>query len=118
MDVDTWFWPVIQAGELGVKEEEAALGRVWEAVRASHAPTAVVNGANHGQKQDQGFSQEQEKQSAALSRTKVEVDITSGYFGLYKKYKQWIIDSPALTRVIAASPEVCDSSFFTPDRWS
>lgn len=36
----------------------------------------------------------------------MEVDITSGYFGLYKKYKQMVIDSPALTRVIAASPEV------------
>lgn len=78
--MDTWFWPVIQAGELGVKEEEAALGRVWEAVRDAH-------GHEDG-------------------RARVEVDLTSGYFGLYKAYKQMVVDSPALTRVIAAAPEV------------
>ena len=116
--MDTWFWPVIQAGELGVKEEEAALGRVWEAVRASHAPIAMASGAGNGQNQDQGSSVEQEKPSAAPVRTKVEVDITSGYFGLYKRYKQWIIDSPALTRVIAASPEVCRSSLWARYRGS
>ena len=82
-----------------MKEEEAALGRVWEAVRASHQPAESRSRAQGG------CEQSSEDPRKAAARTKVEVDITSGYFGLYKKYKQWIIDSPALTRVIAASPE-------------
>lgn len=78
VDVDTYFWPVIQAGVLGVKEEEAALGKVWEAVRAAYP------------------DEEQ----------RVSVDLTSGYFGLYKAYKRAVVDSPAPFRVIAASPKV------------
>lgn len=78
VDVDTYFWPVIQAGVLGVKEEEAALGKVWEAVRAAYP------------------DEEQ----------RVSVDLTSGYFGLYKAYKRAVVASPAPFRVIAASPKV------------
>lgn len=37
---------------------------------------------------------------------KVEVYLTSGYFGLYKAYKKAVIDSLAPVRVIAASPKV------------
>jgi hypothetical protein len=76
--VDTWFWPVIQAGVLGIKEEEAAIDKVWRAVRESHGENAAP----------------------------VEVDLTSGYFGLYKAYKRAVIESPAPVRVIAASPKV------------
>jgi CDP-diacylglycerol--glycerol-3-phosphate 3-phosphatidyltransferase len=76
--VDTWFWPVIQSGVLGLKEEEAALERVFGAVQ----------------------------QACQGEGTSVEVDLTSGYFGLYDKYKKMVIASPALTRVIAASPRV------------
>ncbi|KAI9634951.1 putative CDP-diacylglycerol-glycerol-3-phosphate 3-phosphatidyltransferase [Dioszegia hungarica] len=76
VDVDTWFWPVIQSGVLGLKEEEAALERVFGAVQ----------------------------QACQGEGTSVEVDLTSGYFGLYDKYKKMVIASPALTRVIAASP--------------
>jgi len=32
---DTWFWPVVQAGVLGLREEERAMGMVWDAVRES-----------------------------------------------------------------------------------
>lgn len=71
---DTWFWPVIQAGVLGIREEESALGDVWHAIRM--AGEGAVN-----------------------------VDLTSGYFGLYKAYKQAVIDSPAPVRVVAASPK-------------
>lgn len=78
VDVDTWFWPVIQAGVLGIKEEEAAMDKVWRAVRESHGDNAAP----------------------------VEVDLTSGYFGLYKAYKRAVIESPAPVRVIAASPKV------------
>lgn len=78
VDIDTWFWPVIQAGVLGLKEEEAALGRVFDAV----------------------------KQACEGEGSQVEVDLTSGYFGLYEKYKKLVIASPAMTRIIAASPKV------------
>lgn len=40
---------------------------------------------------------------------KVEVDLTSGYFGLYKKYKQLVVESPAAVRIIAASSKVKQS---------
>lgn len=32
---DTFFWPVLQAGYLGVREEEAAMDHVWRTIRAS-----------------------------------------------------------------------------------
>jgi CDP-diacylglycerol--glycerol-3-phosphate 3-phosphatidyltransferase len=72
------FWPVVQAGVLGVKEEERALGKVFEAVKTGHG-----------------------KEGGAI-----EVDLTSGYFGLYKAYKKAVIESPAPVRIIAASPKV------------
>lgn len=78
VDIDTWFWPVIQAGVLGLKEEEAAMGKVFDSVR----------------------------QACGGEGSNVEVDLTSGYFGLYDKYKKMVIASPALTRMIAASPKV------------
>jgi CDP-diacylglycerol--glycerol-3-phosphate 3-phosphatidyltransferase len=78
VDVDTFFWPVIQAGVLGIKEEEAALGKVWHAVREAHR----------------------------VEDERVAVDLTSGYFGLYKTYKKAVLDSPAPYRVITASPKV------------
>jgi CDP-diacylglycerol--glycerol-3-phosphate 3-phosphatidyltransferase len=87
VDVDTWFWPVIQAGVLGIKEEEAAMDKVWRAVRESHGADA----------------------DAGVGAAPVEVDLTSGYFGLYKAYKRAVIDSPAPVRVIAASPRVSRS---------
>ncbi|ORY25639.1 putative CDP-diacylglycerol-glycerol-3-phosphate 3-phosphatidyltransferase [Naematelia encephala] len=75
VDVDTHFWPVIQAGVLGLHEEEAGMGLVWNAINQSQ--------------QGEG----------------VEVDLTSGYFGLYKAYKQAVVTSSAPVRVIAASPK-------------
>jgi CDP-diacylglycerol--glycerol-3-phosphate 3-phosphatidyltransferase len=62
-----------------MREEEQALDKVWKAV-------TEVYDAKEGEK--------------------VHVDLTSGYFGLYKAYKKAIIDSPAPVRVIAASPKV------------
>ena len=79
VDIDTWFWPVLQAGVLGLKEEEVAMARVWQAINESY--------------EDE-------------SGKPVGVDLTSGYFGLYKEYKKAIIKSTAPVRVIAASPKV------------
>ncbi|WVQ85456.1 hypothetical protein IAT38_007621 [Cryptococcus sp. DSM 104549] len=85
VDVDTWFWPVLQAGVLGIKEEERAMAQIWGAVKDSYADKGAEGGEGGG--------------------GQVEVDLTSGYFGLYKKYKQAVIESPAPVRVIAASPK-------------
>lgn len=57
------------------------MAEVWKAVKESHE-----------REQDES--------------RKVEVDLTSGYFGLYKKYKQLVVESPAAVRIIAASPKV------------
>nr|XP_019014884.1 CDP-diacylglycerol-glycerol-3-phosphate 3-phosphatidyltransferase [Kwoniella pini CBS 10737]OCF53665.1 CDP-diacylglycerol-glycerol-3-phosphate 3-phosphatidyltransferase [Kwoniella pini CBS 10737] len=76
VDIDTWFWPVIQSGVLGIKEEEKTLMKVW-------------NAKMHVRPQD----------------GQVKIDLTSGYFGLYKEYKKQVLDSPANVDVIAASPK-------------
>lgn len=75
IDVDTWFYPVIQAGTVGIREEERGLGKVFK------------------------FADQDD----------VKVDLTSGYFGLYKKYKEAVLQSKAPFRVIAASPKVSNS---------
>lgn len=105
--MDTWFWPVIQAGVLGIKEEEAALGKVFNAVRRVYEvpPPAVM------EEKSQSEEGETRQPPTPVETDKVTVDLTSGYFGLYKAYKRAVIDSPAPVRVIAASPKVCPSSF-------
>ena len=87
-EADTWIWPVVQAGVLGVKEEERAMERIWEAIGSSYRPEGESDSA----------SQEEP------STLRAKVDLTSGYFGLYPAYKRAIIDSPAPVDIIAASP--------------
>lgn len=118
MDVDTFFWPVIQAGVLGVKEEEKGLGRVWEAVNesfTSESVTEVVDkAAGGGEKEGMAPAGQTVGSAAGASAAEkegkttakgVQVDLTSGYFGLYDAYKRMVINSPAPVRVIAASPK-------------
>lgn len=69
---DTFFWPVLQAGYLGLREEERAMAAAWTAINAARD---------------------------------VDVDLTSGYFGLYAAYKRAVLDSSAPVSVIAAAPE-------------
>jgi len=101
VDVDTYFWPVIQAGVLGMKEEERGLGRVWEAVGQSFSPATVLQAEKVVNEEEKSSERESEKVVKG-----VQVDLTSGYFGLYDKYKRMVIESPAPVRVIAASPKV------------
>ncbi|CED84006.1 Phosphatidylglycerolphosphate synthase [Phaffia rhodozyma] len=75
VDADTSVWPVLQAGVLGIKEEERAMSAVWKAVDK--------------------FKEE----GRAL------VDLTSGYFSLYDMYKKAVIESKADVRIIAAAPK-------------
>jgi CDP-diacylglycerol--glycerol-3-phosphate 3-phosphatidyltransferase len=110
VDVDTFFWPVIQAGVLGIKEEERGLGRVWEAVDQSFSPATIAQPdeveAGSEVKADDKVSSGKEKDKTNKVVKGVQVDLTSGYFGLYDKYKRMVIESPAPVRVIAASPKV------------
>lgn len=99
VDVDTFFWPVIQAGVLGIKEEERGLGRVWEAVDQSFSPATIAQ-------PEDAKAEDSEKEKGNKVVKGVQVDLTSGYFGLYDKYKRMVIESPAPVRVIAASPKV------------
>jgi CDP-diacylglycerol--glycerol-3-phosphate 3-phosphatidyltransferase len=88
IDIDTWIWPMIQGGVLGIQEEEQGVEKVLRAAR--DMATAKSEGyAQHG----------------------VMVDLTSGYFGLYKKYKESLLQSQAPYRVVAASPEVSVRGF-------
>nr|XP_018267092.1 CDP-diacylglycerol-glycerol-3-phosphate 3-phosphatidyltransferase [Kwoniella dejecticola CBS 10117]OBR89250.1 CDP-diacylglycerol-glycerol-3-phosphate 3-phosphatidyltransferase [Kwoniella dejecticola CBS 10117] len=94
VDIDTWFWPVIQSGVLGIKEEEKTLVKVWNAVRRSFEHEQSENSKDRSQ-----VSEKKQIQNG------VKVDLTSGYFGLYKEYKKQVLDSPANVDVIAASPK-------------
>ena len=103
--MDTYFWPVIQAGVLGMKEEERGLGRVWEAVGQSFSPATITptEKAVMAEGKEGAVAAKEEKDKVVKG---VQVDLTSGYFGLYDKYKRMVIESPAPVRVIAASPKV------------
>lgn len=70
---------MIQGGALGVGEEERGVGRLLqcaEDVLKSNEPGGV------------------------------QVDLTSGYFGLYSAYKKAVLEGRAPYRIVAASPEV------------
>ncbi|GHJ87207.1 hypothetical protein NliqN6_3609 [Naganishia liquefaciens] len=82
IDIDTWIWPMIQGGVLSIQEEEKGLDKVLRAAR-DMATSKAEGHAPHG----------------------VMVDLTSGYFGLYRKYKESLLQSQAPYRVVAASPE-------------
>lgn len=74
---------MIQGGVLGIQEEEQGLDKVLRAA-GDMATSKAEGNTPHG----------------------VMVDLTSGYFGLYKKYKEALLQSQAPYRVVAASPEV------------
>jgi len=73
-------FPIIQAGQFGVREEETALELLFHSVN-----TAVKQG----------------------SRKRPSLVLTSGYFNLYKPYQKLILGSRNLDcRIVAASPKV------------
>lgn len=83
--MDTWIWPMAQAGVLGIGEEERGVLKLLECADAM----AGTGG-----------------QDAADGSKGALVDFTSGYFGLYNKYKDNVLKSKAPYRIVAASPEV------------
>lgn len=84
---DVLLFPVIQAGQFDIREEESALSLLFHGLHASEAKLA--------------------EQRWPL------VDLTSGYFGLYKMYQNFVLANNVATRIVAASPEVCDSPLLT-----
>lgn len=79
-------FPVIQAGQFGIREEEQAVGLIFDRLR---------------------------KHRTDDSCTSPTVDLTSGYFGLSKLYQSIVLQSGVHTQLLCASPQVCyDTSSF------
>jgi CDP-diacylglycerol--glycerol-3-phosphate 3-phosphatidyltransferase len=74
-------FPVIQAGQFGIREEEDCLRLLFDHLRAADYRDPTAN-------------------SHPL------LSLTSGYFGLSDLYKNLILRSHVPTRIICASPEV------------
>jgi len=72
-------FPVIQAGQFGIREEEQAFGLIFDRL-TKHRTDDV-----------------------SMSPT---VDLTSGYFGLSKLYQSFVLQSRVHTQLLCASPEV------------
>ena len=81
-DGDVLIFPIIQAGQFGIREEERALSMLF-----SHLSQ------QHSRKDDQ-------HDDGPL------MDLTSGYFGLYKDYRELVLQANLRCRILAASPKV------------
>ena len=83
-DNDVVIFPVIQAGQFDIREEERALGLLFRELSAQQIPRLASPSDYDGPL----------------------VDLTSGYFALYKPYQRAMIDSRLACRILAASPKV------------
>lgn len=82
---DTLIFPIIQAGQFNIREEERALALLFnELSTADHARTSGTNAYG-----------------GPL------VDLTTGYFGLYRPYRDLVLRSQFACRIVASSPKVC-----------
>ncbi|KAI0748459.1 hypothetical protein C8Q80DRAFT_1104426 [Daedaleopsis nitida] len=80
---DVLVFPVIQAGQFGIREEEQCLAILFRELSA-------------------------QQRFAGLPTSKYDgplVDLTSGYFALYKPYQKAVIESELACRILAASPK-------------
>ena len=77
-DEDVLVFPVLQAGQFNIREEERCLSLLFDYLS-----------------------------SQPLSAFTPLMDLTSGYFGLYQPYQDLILRSPIDCRIIAAGPKVC-----------
>lgn len=75
-------FPIIQAGQFNIREEETALALLFRLLdsKMPETPTPI----------------------------RPLVDLTSGYFGLYQPYQEHILASDVATRIVAAGPKVND----------
>lgn len=74
--VDTYVIPMIQAGQLNVREEERCIALFFSHLARMPDPERGV------------------------------IDLTSGYFALHQPYQDHLVQSPASSRIIAAGPRV------------
>lgn len=77
-DSEVLVFPVIQGGQFNIREEERCLSMLFDHLKTQGAST--------------NFSPS--------------MDLTSGYFGLYKPYQDLVLRSSIDCRIIAASPKV------------
>jgi CDP-diacylglycerol---glycerol-3-phosphate 3-phosphatidyltransferase len=92
-DKKVLLFPVIQAGQFNIREEESALALLFRGL------------INHNSADPSVKSTAETPKPQPHSRPLV--DLTSGYFGLYKPYQDLILASPGVDcRVVAASPKV------------
>lgn len=75
---DVLVFPVIQGGQFNIREEEQCLSMLFDHLAKMPASASF----------------------------KPNMDLTSGYFGLYKPYQDLILKSSINCRIIAASPKV------------
>ena len=81
---DVLVFPVIQAGQFDIREEERCLSLLFRELSAQQRFTMPRTPSYDGPL----------------------VDLTSGYFALYKPYQTAIINSGLACRILAASPKV------------
>jgi CDP-diacylglycerol--glycerol-3-phosphate 3-phosphatidyltransferase len=85
-------FPVIQAGQFGIREEEDCLRLLYDHLGAADYQDTTAN-------------------------FQPLLSLTSGYFGLSDLYKNLILRSHVPTRIICASPEVPLALRFLNERW-
>jgi len=74
-------FPVIQAGQFNIREEEECLMQLFDHLRPANSQDTTLD-------------------------FRPLLNLTSGYFGLFDSYKNLILRSRVPTRIICASPEV------------
>lgn len=79
-ETEVLLFPIIQAGQFGIREEEQAVGLIFDRLA---------------------------KHRTDDSSTSPTVDLTSGYFGLSKLYQSLVLQSGVHTQLLCASPQVC-----------
>lgn len=98
-------FPIIQAGQFNIREEEHALESLFSHLetwqhRSTYPDVHNDNASSTNTKQDLD--------------PPISIDLTSGYFGLYKPYQNLIINTPARMecRIVASAPKVRRFHYF------
>ena len=79
LGTEVLLFPVIQAGQFGIREEEQAVGLIFDRLAKCQTDD---------------------------SSTSPTVDLTSGYFGLSRLYQSFVLKSGVYTQLLCASPQV------------
>ncbi|KAH8106954.1 hypothetical protein BXZ70DRAFT_997834 [Cristinia sonorae] len=84
-DTDVLVFPILQAGQFKVREEERALSLLFdELAQHQETPRGEGDGAQYG---------------GPL------LDMTTGYFGLYRPYRDLVLQSPVGCRILCSAPK-------------